>query len=419
MIKQKNSIVPAQNGPLLYGLLIYTIIYYLQIGSRIPALGAIRIEFIIGVSMVVLCLVSFYSNLEPDEEVARLLVPIYVFIVSAIVSIPTTVAGFNTINMLIFFFKSFAVFFMIMAAIKTEKGMKAYIYVLVFMMAFILIEAKITGKMHDSSGLMRLNAVTLLYAHPNALGGLGAAVLPLLYYLFKYHKNIIIKVCIMSAVAMVFTAISMTQSRSAIVGVAAFIMYVWVTSKKKMLSAVIICIVIIIGWVSLDDVTKERYLSMGDAGAVISGKETDVKRGSMAARFEIIMDGFRLFAQRPINGFGIGGYQIARIERLGRWQVCHCAYVQALAELGLLGFIPWVLILVRTFFLLTKIRKKITDENRMEEFSFIYQMTYAIQANLVVHFALSIFGHTPYDNYWWIATAVTLKQYQIVNQQTG
>ncbi|MBN1472514.1 MAG: O-antigen ligase family protein [Syntrophaceae bacterium] len=403
---------------LLCGLLLYTTIYYLQIGSRVSALGNIRIEFLVGIAMVVFSAISLHGNHGIDIETRRIIAPICWFIAAAIASIPTTVAGFNTINMLIFFFKSFSVFVMIMAAVKSEKGLKAYIYFLVLMMAFVLIEAKMTGNMHNSSGLLRLNAVTLLFAHPNALGGLGAACIPLLYYLFKYHKNIIAKVAILVTAAIVFIAVTMTQSRSAIVGIVAFVFYVWTMSKKKSLSAAMIFLVAVIAWTSLDDVTKERYQSISDTEAVVSGHETSETDRSIAKRYEIILDGFRLFIQRPINGFGIGGYQTARIERLGRWQVCHCAYVQTLSELGLLGFIPWMLILSRTYLLFSKTRKKILDESNIEHFRFIYQMTYAFQANLVVHFVLSLFGHSPYDNYWWIASAISLKLHYFVNKET-
>ena len=326
----------SSGGFLFYGLLIYTVLFFSQLGSRIPALGAIRIEFIVGTAMLILCIPSFMTQIRSEDD-NKIIFPLLWFTAAIFISIPTTVAGYNTIAMLIHFLKQLAVFFMIMVAVKTEKQFKIYILVLVFALGYIILEAFVIRPMHNSSGLMRLNAVTKLFAHPNALGGLAAALLPILYYLFRYYKNLFFKLVVILFMLVVVSVVSLTQSRSALLGVLVCIMYIWFVSKKKMVSAVIILIFMVGFWISLDSTTKKRYSSLSDAASVIKGE--DVGRSSMAARLEIILDGIRLFVQRPINGFGVGGYQVARVERLGRWQVCHNAYVQCLSELGVLGFI--------------------------------------------------------------------------------
>lgn len=399
-----------------WGLVAYTFIFFSQIGDRIPVLGKVRIEFLIGSALLLYSLPALLKT-RITNEFRSVFYAIFIFFIAVFLSIPTTVAGINTINMLVYFLKAFAIFFIIMAGVNSQKELKIYVYTLAIAIGFIIVEAYIVRPMHNSSGLMRLNAITLRFAHPNALGGIAAAILPIAFYLFHYEKNKLIKLIIAGYALVALNVVFLTQSRSALVGVFAGIIFVWVKSRKKLVTGFLILGGLIVGWMTLDDVTKARYQSLESAGSIIKGEKGSGVDGSMAARYEIILDGLRLFAMRPVSGFGIGGYQIARVERLGRWQVCHNAYVQCLAELGIIGFIPWCLILIKTFRNFTLARKILEDEGQVEDYPFIYHLTYAFQGNLMVHFALSLFGHDPYDYYWWISAAVSMKTLQLVQQR--
>jgi len=412
---------------LFYGLLLYTIINYSQLGSRIPALGKIRIEFVVGLIILLFAFPEFIKKTTHNEEEKKILYPIYFFFAAAVISIPTTVAGYFTIDWLIYLFKSFSIFIMIYAGVNSEKELKAFIYLLLIMAGVIIVEPFFLSRsgigFHNSSGLMRLKAVTGAFAHPNALGGICAATFPLIYFLFTYERSWIKKLMLVAFALITFKVLFLTQSRSALVGVLSAIFFIWIISKKKALAAIVLFIALFVGWISLDNITKDRYLSILDAHEVVVGKEIrnesgeKIRRGSMAARYEIITDGLKLFLQRPITGFGIGAYQIARIERLGRYQVAHNAYSQCLAEVGIVGFIPWCLILINMFKLFGNARKIIIEREQTDHRRFIYQMTYAFQGYLVVHFTLSMFGHTPYDIYWWIPAAISLVMIKILREK--
>ncbi len=413
---------------LFYGLLLYTAIYYSQLGSRIPALGRIRIEFLVGCAILIVAIPELIKKITHNEEEKRILYPIYFFFGAALISIPTTVAGYHTINYLIYLFKSIAIFIMIYAGVNNEKELKPFIYVLLIMAGVIIVEPfflSLSGKgfRYYGSGLIRLEAVTRLFASPNALGLFSAGILPLTYFLFRYEKSWVKKFILVAFGLITLKVITLTESRSALVGIMSFIFFIWIISKKKVLAAIALSVALLVGWSSLDTTTKDRYLSISDSGKIIRGEKIlneageKISRGSMVARWEIITDGIELFLQRPITGFGIGGYQIARIERLGRWQVAHNAYTQCLAELGIAGFIPWCLILINTFKLLGKTRKKIIERKQIDDLRFIYLMTYAFQGYLFVHFALSMFGHNPYQNYWWIPAAISLILINLLKQK--
>ena len=413
---------------LFYGLLLYTAIYYSQIGARIPALGKIRFELIIGVIILLVAIPELLKKITHDDEEKIILYPIYFFFAAALISIPTTVAGYHTLDSLIIFFKSFAIFIMIYAGVNTKRELRGFVYILLIMHGVIIIEPFFlslsgSGFRDYGSGFLRLRASTGLFAHPNALGGLSAGILPVIYFLFRYEKSWIKKLMLVAFGLITLKVITLTESRSALVGAMAFIFFVWITSKKKLLVAIALSIALVIGWSLLDTTTKRRYSSILDAGKVVSGQEIRrepgdrVVPGSMHARWVLITDGLRLFLQRPITGFGIGGFQVARIERLGRYQVSHNAYVQCLAELGIVGFIAWSVILINTFRLLGKARNRAVEPEKTDDFRFIYQMSYAFQGYLSVHLVLSMFGHTPYDNYWWIAGGLSLVLIFIVSQK--
>ena len=401
------------------GLLLYTIIYYSQLGSRIPFLGAIRIEMVIGTTILIPALFRFFKDITHNEEEKSILYPVYFFFAASLISIPTTVAGYHTISALINLCKSFAIFIMINAAIRSEKQLRIFVYVFLAMHAFIIVEPFILSSYGSvlrsrSFGSIRLGAVTGLFAHPNALGALSTGILPVIYFLFRYERSILVRLMIVALSLVTLKVITLTESRTALVATLGFIFYLWITSRKKLVFAVLVVIALPIAWSCLDPMTKDRYLSLLDADEVILGREIRdetgeaVSRGSMQKRYQIVKDGLTLFLQRPITGFGIGGYQIARIERLGRYQVAHNAYVQCLSEVGIFGFIPWSLILINTFGLLSKPRRILAQHSTVDGYRFINEMSYAFQGYLVVHLLVAMFGHNPYGNYWWIPAAVSL-----------
>lgn len=404
---------------LFYCLLLYTIAYYSQLGSRVRILGQIRIEFLLGVLIVLFALPRFIRKITLTQEEKLIIFPLIAFLVAATISLSITVAGYHSIDMYILFIKALVIFIMIYGVIDTETELKRFLYVLVAMAAFITLESFYNsfsghGFRVFGSGLSRLEATTRLFAHPNSLGGLIAGTLPLVYLLFSSSQSRITQFILVALAIIMVRVIILTQSRSAFLGLLALIVYLFIIAKRKVYFAIALFLVCSIGWPFLDQGTRDRYLSILDANEVVLGEEIRneageiVDRGSMVARYEIITDGLTLFLENPIIGVGVGAYQIARIERFGRWQVAHNAYIQCLAELGIIGFIPWVFLLTNTFRLFSKVRRKITELKEMREHRFVYHTTYGFQGYLFVHFTLSMFGHTPYKNYWWIPAAVSL-----------
>jgi len=412
-----------ENPFLFYGLLLYLMIYYSQVGSRIPALGRMRVELVVGGIILLAAIRVFIKKITHNEEEKRILYPIYLFFAAAAISIPTTVAGHHAIDGFVLLFKSFSVFIMIYVAVITEKGLEGLIYVLLIMAGLVIVEPfflSLSGRgvEYFGSGLRRLTAVTGLFGHPNALGGFSAGVLPLVYFVFWHEKSWIKKLALLALGLITLRVIMLTESRSAFVGAMSFVVFIWIVSRRKVVTAIVIFVAVVVGWSLLDTTTRKRYSSILTAHEVAFSKESGGKtrRGSMASRYEIITDGIELFSERPITGYGIGGYQIARQERFGRWEEAHNAYVQCLAEVGIVGFIPWLLILIGTFRLLGNVRKIIVEREQIDHYGFMYQMTYALQGYLVVHFSLSVFGHSPYDNYWWIPAGISLAMINILKE---
>jgi O-antigen ligase len=70
---------------------------------------------------------------------------------------------------------------------------------------------------------------------------------------------------------------------------------------------------------------------------------------SALGRFQMFPDAFRAFASNPITGVGLVGYIPWAVEHGTNPHGIHSAFLQVFAEHGLLGFVPFVAIVVLTW----------------------------------------------------------------------
>lgn len=86
--------------------------------------------------------------------------------------------------------------------------------------------------------------------------------------------------------------------------------------------------------------------------AVIGSESDDYNMNSYGGRWQIWQRGVKYFAQDPILGVGVAGFptreglQLEEDGMRGKWSAAHNAYVQAFAELGLIGGLLFVSLIV-------------------------------------------------------------------------
>mgnify|MGYP000850517077 FL=1 len=227
-----------------------------------------------------------------------------------------------------------------------EKLIKL-IYYPAFIVMLIGFYEKIFGLgFEEWSGLLRIESTT---GNPNIYGGyLVVLFFPLLFLMFD-EKNNKRKIFYILELGMIFLSIIFTGSRNALLAVGLGAVFISVFYIRKLLYVLIPTFIVLLQ----TPFVKER-LSTGDAG-----------------RSQIYKIAWLVFRDNPIIGVAIGNFESVFTEyyiRYPQFQYnpdiyhTHNIYLKFLSELGIVGFIPFILLMI--FILVNSIKAvKLTSGN--------------------------------------------------------
>lgn len=165
---------------------------------------------------------------------------------------------------------------------------------------------------------------------------------------------------VLAAVSVVFVAaiaLGANPSRGGFIGLCAVALYCLARSPKKLVGISVFAVIAI-----------ALVAFAGPAFWTEIGTSTDASSGTGDARIEFWKAGFRMWQANPILGVGagnfrwvIGDYQTAeQVAKFGRSLagsvIAHSLWVEALAELGLLGVLATAVLVCRTWRDLGRIR---------------------------------------------------------------
>jgi putative inorganic carbon (hco3(-)) transporter len=404
-----------ESNLLYYGLLFYIFLFYSQIAGRFPVLAPFRIEFVIGSILVFVALARIINSNPPFNE-NRLNQAAMLFLVLAFISIPFALVKTRALNEFIHLIKFFAIYLMIIVTINNEKRLKGFVYIYLGMITLLFIEPfflSLQGKgFIYNNHMLRLAGVTNYFGHPNQLGGMTAENLPFFYYLMKYDKSKAHKVIYLILILISLRVIMLTQSRTGFLGIIVFGFFILIFSKKKILSLFAIALSCIMLWQVAPQETKDRFFTLSRVGEVITTEPIDFydenikSLGSMASRWELIRRGFVAFTENPILGLGLDCFTSFNGRRWGYWFPPHNTYIQALAEMGIIGFSAFIYVIFMTFKNLHHSNKLLRGEEKQQ--SFMNYMTYAVTAYLLVRIVVAFFGQDLYENNWWVAGGLSV-----------
>lgn len=386
--------------------LIYLFLFYSQIGSRIPALGAIRLEFLVGCFLLIIVFYQLLSGgvTRPHN---RLLSYIIFYFCVLILSIPFAFVRGYALEMFIRCVKFAAIFLMIVVAIDDEQKLTKFLWWYVAFIAIIYIEPftwAIQGQgFKYNSGAMRLCGYGL-WGHPNSLGGVTVSNLPFLYYLFLYEKSNIKKIILLSLMAISLAVIMFSSSRTALVGLIFLSLIIWLQSKRKMLGLGLVIVFLVASWQMAPHETKAKFITLEKASRAITSQDSV---DSMDQRMEILKHSWEVYKEHPIIGVGIGNFVNVNGTQYGLWMPTHNLYTQVLSEIGTLGAIAFFLIVYQIFRNLkdTKNNLNLGDINKNSIIEFASKAVFCF---LLMRLLVGFFGDDLMENYWWIAGGLSM-----------
>ena len=409
---------PLIRMPLLLLFCGYVLIWYLQIGYRIPLLGTIRFELLYAVGLTLLVVIA-----TPKFDISCPLIPYIVLYVAAmVVQIPFSSDFDTSCNVFIDRIIKFAFMsFFIIGFVRSPSNLKY------FLGAFLLaclkmgqegLVGRLTGALvWENQGILRLHGATPNYAHPNSFAGMALGTLPFLFYLWplstKYIKIVLLILAVLSLNIILFSA-----SRTGYVGLSVFLACIFVTSKNKkkfmiyFISAAIVCLPLIPG----------EYVERFDS--IFTGKDKEGQ--SLKSRKEILSDAWQIFQEHPL-GVGISAFPKVRMERFGRSQDTHNLYLEIATNLGIQGFIVVLVLLYKLLAILKQVKNSAREgfeltihaDNRNLHFlrydlKLIEAVASATITFVLIRLALGFFGMDLYEIYWWFAIGITFAIYTMM-----
>jgi putative inorganic carbon (hco3(-)) transporter len=410
----------------------YVIIWYLQIGNRIPALGAIRFELIYATILIVIAFL-FTPKIKTDCP----LIPcvILYFLVIAI-QVPFSYDFDHSwdvfVDRIIKF--SFMAFF-IVAFVRSPSHLKYFLGAFLlacFKMGQEGFIGRITGSlMWENQGVMRLHGVTDLYSHPNSFAGMALGVLPFVYSLWNV-SNKVTKIFFVILSIFSINIIIFSGSRTGYVGLIVFwgiICYGYIKQNSNPMK--ILFIGISIGTLSFFFIPHD-YVERFDTIFTLQEKEGH----SSEKRIVIIKDAVQIFAEYPL-GVGVAAFPKIRYDRFERSQDTHNLYLEVATNLGIQGVIIFAVLIYKLYCTLLNIKSKVIlqqkqlnnllNSNAISNAKLLQGQQHLADLKLFsatavgvilfvsVRLALGLFGMDLYEIYWWFCIGLTIALFNIVN----
>jgi len=425
-LMQDDAGYPHVSNAVLLTFCGYVVIWYLQIGYRFPALGAIRIEFIWALVLISLAIISPNKLELMDNPLGGIVV---LFLISIAIQVPFSYVPEHSWD--VFFNRvlkfSFMAFF-IVSFVKSPKHLMFFIAA--FMLACMKMGQEgfvghLTGNMlWENQGVMRLHGSTPNYMHPNSFAGMAIGTIPFIIYLYPIVPRFI-KVILLVQLVFACNIILYSGSRTAYVALAVLMLFIVIKSQKKIITFVSIVFVLIIFMQYVDHQYVERF------STIFTGVE--IEGNSIGARKQILKDAIEVFIEHPF-GIGVGAFPAMRTEIFGRTQDTHNLYLEIATNIGIQGLVIFCFFIMKMLKILNSIQCKskkyiehintiknnvienVTHKNEYEiinNIKFLEAISKAVYLFIILRLTLGLFGMDLYEVYWWFSSGLVFSLYNI------
>jgi O-antigen ligase len=330
---------------------------------------------------------------------------LFLFLMTILLSSIFAYSPSESVDKIDIFLVWFVVYFLVINIVNTESRL------FVFLCLYLLWNFKMT-----QHGFLSWAGRGFSYANWGVTGAPGwfqnsgefgiqlSIIIPLsLYFVWALRKywGKLKLLLVLSLPATAIASILATNSRGALLGAAAAILWMAIQSKKKLVFAVVMVIPLaFVVYKSLPQESATRFQTVG------------MDRTSQA-RLERWKDGMEIIAAHPVLGIGYANwldyyrtnYRARSYRPLGEGLgLSHNIFIDAGAELGYVGLMLFLLMIISTFVNNRRTRKAaLAIDNK-----FLYYMAHAFDASMIGFLVSASFVSVLFYPYFWIALAFTV-----------
>lgn len=422
---------PYINKAVVYLFCVYAFIWHFEIGKRVPALGSIRLEFILGAILAICALFAISQQSVPKDNKALVLadkIPTAIIVCLGVLGFGLVFSINIGLSWNLYFNNiiKYAIMALLLRAFAVSPQILRMFFASIFLVylkigqeAFL---GKITGSMvWENQGIMRLNGPPgSMFGHPNSLSGKTLSTLPFVYYFFRnvprFWQALLVVFLVFALNILLFTG-----SRT---GYIAFLFMVAVTilkSQRKIKAALVVILIGAIALAYIPDQYKGRFVS------AFKGKEAE--GASKETRIGLLRDSWHVFLENP-QGVGIGCFMIVQKREGRNPQPTHNLYTELLSETGIQGFIAFFAMLYLVLKSLRRLKSSFHDkmtsltafaeghsdkvaaldamQKEIMDLDFLENVCSATILYVYIRLILGIFGNDLLELYWWIAAGLAL-----------
>jgi O-antigen ligase len=400
-----------------WGLMVFTFVLFVAPQNMIPALGVLAPAR----TPVAIALLAYLINRAQTGQSLTTMTPtvrwVLAVVLAAVLSIPTSYwPGGSVTTFVDLFGKSLVIFFVIANVIRTEARAKLLIE---SMLAWGTIAAIVTIKNYASGNLelqgIRVAGYDSPLAHnPNDLALTLNILLGLAIGLHGTLHTRRSRFLLFAVMGVMAAGVVASFSRSGFITLAVLLAFWAVRSIRQRGVRVLFLLapIVLVAWMLLPSDYSERLSTIGDMQADTTGSSEE--------RWETMKFAMHLIAEYPAFGVGLGNNVHVSVDRKGPVMDAHNAYLKLGAELGVLGMIAYVGLIVSAISCAALAHRRL---RRHSETRALACLARGVQLALIAFAVGAFFSPVPYHFYFFypagLAVALDVMSRRAAAQHAG
>ena len=401
------------------GLFLFTMMLYVRPNDLIPgAFETFQIVKIVAIFTVIAYVGSQVSRGKGLTVWPLEMKMLAVIVLLAIAFTPVAVSPQTSIETLTdSFFKVVTIFVLMMNLIDTRARLRSFMKLLIFCGVFVAASAVLNyfrgaTALNNSGELVRIAGYGTFFSNRNELAIAVKLIMPFAV-VYGLTSRGLKRIVFFAAAALLAFAVVVSFSRGGFLGLVAIGgVLMWKAGRGRRFVTVCAGVVIACAFV------VAMPSGYGDRIFTILNTNQD-KTNSAQERQELLERGLDVIAHHLIIGVGVGNYGIYSIRKL----VAHNSYIETAAELGLAGFVAYLVLIFAPLRSLRRIERDTyarraawSDTDRET-----YFISVGLQAVIISYAVCSFFQSAQYTwyLYYLVAYTVSLRRIRAAEAASG
>lgn len=388
------------------GVWMFMLMDYLRPYTFIPALRPLRL----GILTVAVTLFSWIVHQAINKEKVRwhpTATWFLVFLLVIAMGVLTAANNFRAYMVLEGMLTTFVMFLLVVNIVKTTQQLNLVVWLVLLIHLYYAIK-----------GIYNFAFVGISYAGLVTSGSVGSsfisdendfalalnAMIPFAFFLFMREKSKFKKFFLLGTMLALVLGVVASQSRGGVIGLAVVTLFCMIKSKQKLISMVIV------GMLCLSVVVFAPSSYWSEVKSI-----TRTDEGTANSRINYWKAAVRMYLDYPIIGVGAGNGPVRMPEYVTgfsdpntQWgRTFHGNFPLIIAELGSLGLIAYVAMLILSFRALIKIQRQYSGDHKSLEWS----IASAIAVGMLGWLTSATFLSVTFYPHLWTLHALTVVLY--------